>query len=118
MDFYKVPVEQVIVVYDDMDIEKGTMKIRKKGGAGSHNGMKSVISQIGSEGFPRIRIGIGAPLHPHDRINYVLEKLSKEEYTILEQGIQKASMAIIDMLKSGIDHAMNQYNETIRKETR
>lgn len=118
VDFYKVPVEQVIVVYDDMDIEKGTMKIRKKGGAGSHNGMKSVISQIGSEGFPRIRIGIGAPLHPHDRINYVLEKLSKEEYTILEQGIQKASMAIIDMLKSGIDHAMNQYNETIRKETR
>ena len=118
VDFYKVPVEQVIVIYDDMDIEKGTMKIRKKGGAGSHNGMKSVISQIGSEGFPRIRIGIGAPLHPHDRINYVLEKLSKEEYTILEQGIQKASMAIIDMLKSGIDHAMNQYNETIRKETR
>lgn len=51
-------------------------------------------------------------------MNYVLEKLSKEEYTILEQGIQKASMAIIDMLKSGIDHAMNQYNETIRKETR
>ncbi len=118
VDFYKVPMEQVIVIYDDMDIEKGTMKIRKKGGAGSHNGMKSVISQIGSEGFPRIRIGIGAPLHPHDRINYVLEKLSKEEYTILEQGIQKASMAIIDMLKSGIDHAMNQYNETIRKETR
>lgn len=118
VDFYKVPVEQVIVIYDDMDIEKGTMKIRKKGGAGSHNGMKSVISQIGSEGFPRIRIGIGAPLHPHDRMNYVLEKLSKEEYTILEQGIQKASMAIIDMLKSGIDHAMNQYNETIRKETR
>lgn len=64
VDFYKVPVEQVIVIYDDMDIEKGTMKIRKKGGAGSHNGMKSVISQIGSEGFPRIRIGIGAPLHP------------------------------------------------------
>lgn len=118
VDFYKVPVEQVIVIYDDMDIEKGIMKIRKKGGAGSHNGMKSVISQIGSEGFPRIRIGIGAPLHPHDRMNYVLEKLSKEEYTILEQGIQKASMAIIDMLKSGIDHAMNQYNETIRKETR
>ncbi len=118
VDFYKVPVEQVIVIYDDMDIEKGTMKIRKKGGAGSHNGMKSVISQIGSEGFPRIRIGIGAPLRPHDRMNYVLEKLSKEEYTILEQGIQKASMAIIDMLKSGIDHAMNQYNETIRKETR
>ncbi len=118
VDFYKIPMEQVIVIYDDMDIEKGTMKIRKKGGAGSHNGMKSVISQIGSEGFPRIRIGIGAPLHPHDRMNYVLEKLSKEEYTILEQGIQKASMAIIDMLKSGIDHAMNQYNETIRKETR
>ena len=53
-----------------------------------------------------------------DRINYVLEKLSKEEYTILDRGIQKASMAIIDMLKSGIDHAMNQYNETIRKEAR
>lgn len=64
VDFYKIPMEQVIVIYDDMDIEKGTMKIRKKGGAGSHNGMKSVISQIGSEDFPRIRIGIGAPLHP------------------------------------------------------
>ncbi len=53
-----------------------------------------------------------------DRINYVLEKLSKEEYTILDRGIQKASMAISDILKNGIDHAMNQYNETIRKETR
>ena len=74
--------------------------------------------KFGSESFPRIRIGIGTPKHPQDRINYVLAKLPQEEYTILEQGIKKASMAVVDILKNGIDHAMNQYNETIGKETR
>lgn len=102
--------EQVIVIYDDMDLEKGTMKIRKKGGAGSHNGMKSVVAELGDENFPRVRIGIGTPEHPHDRINYVLAKLPQEEYSILREGIEKASTAIEDMFKNGIDHAMNYYN--------
>lgn len=110
VDFYKVPIEQVIVIYDDMDIEKGTIKIRKKGGPGSHNGMKSVQKELASDNFPRVRIGIGTPTYQNDRINYVLAKIPEEEYTILEQGIKKAVTAVVDIVKNGIDHAMNQYN--------
>ena len=71
VDFYKIPMEQLIVIYDDMDIEKGVMKIRKKGGSGSHNGMKSVQKELGKDTFPRIRIGIGTPTYKNDKINLV-----------------------------------------------
>ncbi len=102
--------EQVIVIYDDMDIEKGMIKIRKKGGPGSHNGMKSVQKELGTDTFPRVRIGIGKPTYKNDMINYVLSKIPEEEYNILEQGIKKASMAVADIIKNGMDYAMNQYN--------
>ena len=110
VDFYKVPLEHVIVIYDDIDIEKGKMKIRKKGGPGTHNGMKSVQKELASDTFPRIRIGIGTPAYKNDMINYVLGKIPEEEYLILEQGIKKAATAVSDIIKNGIDHAMNQYN--------
>lgn len=109
-NFYKIDKENIIVIYDDMDIEKGTMKIRKKGGPGNHNGMKSVVQEINTDEFPRIRIGIGTPEYKNDMVNYVIGNISDDEYKILEGGVNKATEAIPAILKYGIDKAMNQYN--------
>lgn len=110
VDFYKVEKENILVIYDDMDIEPGTIKIRKKGSAGGHNGMKSIIQMLGTEEFPRIRIGIGRPEHNGDEINYVIGTIPKEEIPKLEEGTEKAKEAIIEILKNGIDKAMNKFN--------
>lgn len=110
VNFYKVSKKEILVIYDDMDIEKGEMKIRKKGGPGNHNGMKSVIQELGTEEFARIRIGIGTPLYKDDKINYVIGHVGEKEYEILEKGVQKATLAIEEILKNGIDAAMNMYN--------
>lgn len=93
-----------------MDIEIGTIKIRKKGGAGSHNGMKSVVSELGTTDFARIRIGIGTPTYKNDMINYVLGHIPDDEYEILKKGIETASNAVEEIIKNGIDKAMNKYN--------
>lgn len=110
MDYYGIEPEDLIVIYDDMDIEKGTMKIRKKGGPGSHNGMKSVVENLQTTNFARIRIGIGRPEHNQDKINFVIGKLPKEEQDMLEAGVQKAAEAIPVILSEGIDNAMNRCN--------
>lgn len=108
--FYKVEEAKIIVIYDDMDVDKGEIKIRKKGGAGSHNGMKSVVAELGIQDFARIRVGIGRPNHEEDKINYVIGQLTKEEADCLEQGKVEAKEAVEMILKKGIDFAMNQYN--------
>lgn len=111
MNFYKIELKDLIVIYDDMDIEPGKIKIRKKGGAGSHNGMKSVIQNINSEEFARIRVGIGKPKYENDRINYVIGKnIPEEEREKLENGTDQAKNAITEIIKNGIDSAMNKFN--------
>ena len=111
IQFYKIDLENVIVIYDDMDVEPGKIKIRKKGGPGSHNGMKSVIQNLNSEEFTRIRVGIGTPEYKNDRIQYVIGKiLSKEDKEKLNIGTDKAKDAIIEMIKNGVDSAMNKFN--------
>lgn len=110
VDFYKVDSENVLVIYDDMDIEPGTIKIRKKGSAGGHNGMKSIIRMLGTEEFSRIRIGIGRPEHNGDEINYVIGAIPDEEIPKLEEGTENAKEAIIEILRNGIDSAMNKFN--------
>ena len=108
--FYKIEKKQIIIIYDDMDIEPGKIKIRKKGSSGGHNGIKSIISNLGTEEFPRIRIGIGRPQYPGDQINYVIGSIPDEEKIILDQGAEKAAKAVIEILKNGIDKAMNKMN--------
>lgn len=88
----------------------GIIKIRKKGSAGTHNGMKSVINSIGTEEFTRIRIGIGKPEYDQDMINYVIGKIPKEDEEILNEGVTKAVDSLNEILKNGIDRAMNKYN--------
>ena len=114
MDYYKEPVESLLVIYDDADIPAGTVRIRKKGGAGTHNGMRSVVSCLGDEDFPRVRIGIGSQ-DDKDLAAHVLGGFSSDEIQIMREAVLTAVSAIECMLADGIDIAMNEYNS--RKET-
>lgn len=110
VNFHKIPLENVLVIYDDMDVEVGKIKIRKKGRPGTHNGAKSVVNELASEEFPRIRVGIGKPVGEYDGIEYVIGELTEEQYNALEEGINKAAEAISYCIIKGIDLAMNKYN--------
>lgn len=110
MNFYKISPENIIVIYDDLDIEPGIIKIRKKGGAGTHNGMKSVVHEIQTENFPRIRIGIGNPKYKNDLLNFILTRIPDDEYEVLQQAQENAAKAVEEIMKNGIDSAMNKYN--------
>ena len=110
LDFYKVDYSNLLVIYDDIDVEPGKVKIRTKGGPGTHNGMKSVVKEIGTEEFPRIRVGIGQPIIKLAMIDYVIGYVPEKELTILEEGIEKAEQAIEEILKHGINYAMNKFN--------
>ena len=109
MHFYKLEPENLIVIYDDIDIELGTLRIRKFGSAGTHNGMKSVVYQLQSDRFPRIRIGIGNQ-KKGDLVDFVIGGFSKEEVPVLEETVTKAVGAIECMLESDVDIAMNRFN--------
>lgn len=108
--YYHIPNENVIIIYDDIDLAPSIVKIRKKGGAGTHNGMKSVVFELNSQDFPRVRIGTGVPKDKSELINYVIGKLSKEDYSVLEPGILKGANAVEEILSKGIDNAMNIIN--------
>lgn len=110
MNFYKIKEDELIVIFDDLDIEPGIIKIRKKGSSGTHNGMKSVIHEIQTENFTRIRVGIGNPKYKNDLLNYILTRISDEEYKILESATENAAKAVNEIIKNGIDSAMNKYN--------
>lgn len=108
--FYKIDLQDLIVVYDDMDIEISKIRIRKSGSPGSHNGMKSIVNILADDRFPRVRVGIGKPEYEDDLINYVIGAIPEEEKEGLEEGIEKAKEALKELLKNGIDSAMNKYN--------
>ena len=108
--FYKIPIENIIIIYDDIDTKAGKIKIRKKGSSGGHNGMKSVIYRLNTEEFPRVRIGIGSPEERDNLIEYVISKISNEEYKLLYEGIKMGADAIVELLQDGIDIAMNKFN--------
>ena len=110
VNYYKISLDKVIIIYDDIDIVSGTVKIRKKGGAGTHNGMKSVVHHLNSTEFPHIRIGTGFPIEGVNLIEYVLCKLPKDEYMILSKGLETGVKAVEKIIKDGIDNAMNVIN--------
>ena len=109
-NFYKIEPENIIIIYDDIDIETGITKIRKKGGPGTHNGMKSVVHELNTTEFPRIRVGTGSKEKITDLIGYVVSKVNEEEYEKLKVGINKAVEAVTEILKIGIDRAMSKLN--------
>lgn len=109
-NFYKEEIDKLIIIYDDIDIDIEKIRIRKEGSPGSHNGMKSVVHFLNREDFPRIRVGIGKPEYEDDMINYVIGAIPEEEKEKLEIGMEKAKEAVIEIMKNGIDSAMNKYN--------
>lgn len=110
--YYNVEPEHLIVIYDDIDIPLTAIRIRKSGGPGTHNGMKSVVQELGIRSFPRIRIGVGSVSKEEDLVNRVIGKVPKEEQRLLETTVEKAAEAVIDIIKLGIDTAMNRHNYT------
>jgi PTH1 family peptidyl-tRNA hydrolase len=106
----EIMLEKLLIIYDDFDIPLGEIRIRKEGGAGTHKGMTSIIQELGSSAFPRIRIGIGPLPEGADAVEYVLSPFSKEEKPRLEASLAKASDALALILAGEIDKAMNQFN--------
>lgn len=109
-NFYKIEFDKLIVIYDDVDIEPGKIRIRKSGSPGSHNGMKSIVQYLNSDKFPRIRVGIGKPKENVDMIHHVIGPISEEEKNMLNGGTDKAKEALIELIKNGINSAMNKFN--------
>lgn len=114
--YYDVPRENVIVIYDDLDLPIESIRIRKAGGPGTHNGMKSVVQQLGITDFPRIRIGIGAAKEDEDVIDRVIGKVPKSEQAMLDEAAKKAAEAALDIIRIGIDNAMNKHNHTVKND--
>ena len=111
VNFYKIPLKNILVVYDDMDTEIGDIRVRAKGGPGTHNGMKSVVSELETEDFSRIRVGIGRPKAGTDIMEYVIGNIPDEEYMKLQESQEKAVEAIVYFLENGIDNTMNIFNK-------
>ena len=108
MDYYKKTPDDVIVIYDDMDLDLAKVRIRKNGSSGGHNGIKSIIACLNTQEFKRIRIGIGP--HPQDAIDYVLGCFSKKEQAALDNVLMKSTNMIEDLIIKGMDYLMNNYN--------
>lgn len=110
-DWYKLSVDDVLVVYDDLDLAVGRLRLRKSGSAGGHNGMKSIIAHLGGQDFPRLRLGIGkSELSGTNTVSHVLGKFTPEEKPLIKSAIKLAVEAIEVSLEKGIEQAMNQYN--------
>lgn len=110
-DYFKIdPEKELIVIYDDIDLEPGQIRIRKKGSAGGHNGIKSIIAHLGTNEFPRIKVGVGEKPKGWDLADYVLGKFSGEDAGRIDEAAADASSAVKIILTQDIDAAMNQFN--------
>ncbi len=111
MNFYKIPIEKVIVCYDDISLEPSKLRIRRKGSDGGHNGIKSIIYLTGKDTFPRIKLGVGAkPSKDYDLAAWVLSGFTKEEIPLMHEGADKAVSCLELMVRGRIDEAMNKFN--------
>ena len=109
--FYKIPAERVIVVFDDMSLPIGKLRVKRNGSAGGHNGIKSIISKLGTDQFPRVKIGIGAPPHPdYDVIDWVIGKLNDTDFKIINEAAAVALDAVEEIIENGVNSAMNKFN--------
>lgn len=110
-EFYKIPPEKVIVIYDDISLATGTLRIRRKGSAGGHNGIKSIIANLGSDAFPRLKIGVGERSDPDsDLKDHVLGKFSKEDLAAVRKAMEKAVDALPYIVTEHTEEAMNLFN--------
>ena len=111
MNYYKVdPESELIVVYDDISLAPGQIRIRKKGSAGGHNGIKNIIANLGTDHFMRVKVGVGENPPPRAPADYVLSPFTKDERPLVNLALEHAAKAIEQMLNGDVDSAMNEYN--------
>lgn len=109
--FYKIPPDHVLVVSDDVALPLGKLRIRAGGSAGGHNGLKNIIAHLGTDQFPRIRVGVGAPEHPdHEMIDWVIGKFSPAEKKVVDEAVARALDAVLCVIERGVNEAQNRYN--------
>ena len=109
--FYKVPPERVLVISDDVSLPLGKLRIRASGSAGGHNGLKNIIAHLGTDAFPRIKVGVGAPAHPeHEMVDWVIGNFSGEEKKVVRQALEKVIEAVECVVEKGVGEAQNRYN--------
>lgn len=119
LSWYKLDASDLIVAHDDMDLPVGMIRLRKKGSAGGHNGMKSILYHVKDENFPRVRIGVGHPVHEHEQvIRHVLSPFSAEDAQKIREIIDYLLPAVECIITEGIDLAMNKYNPKKAKKTK
>lgn len=110
-DFYKIPPEHVLVIFDDISLPVGALRIRPKGSAGGQNGVKSIINMMGSEQFPRIKVGVGAKPHPdYDLADWVLSNVTEEELPAMNDAVERAVLAVSELIANGVPAATQKYN--------
>ena len=109
-DYYKIPAENIIVIYDDISLDVGQLRIREKGSAGGHNGIKNIILHLGTEVFPRIKVGVGEKPKGWDLADYVLGRYSAEDRKIIDEAQKEAAEAVKMMVMDDVRGAMNRYN--------
>ena len=114
VNYFKIdPETELIVIYDDIDLDPGQLRIRKQGSAGGHNGIKDIIRQLGTEKFLRIKVGVGAKPKGWDLADHVLGRFSTEDRKLVDEAIGKAAKAVDIMIEQGADAAMNEYNRKV-----
>lgn len=111
--FYKLPVENILVAHDDLDLPFGTLRIRPGGGPGGQKGVASAIEHLGTKDFPRLRMGIGRPPGRMDPADYVLQNFSKDEASALPEILDRAEQAVLEFIRNGLDSAMNKFNGSV-----
>jgi len=117
MNFYKVPADDLIVVYDDVNLDVGRIRIRPKGGSGGHNGLTSVIRHAGTEDFTRIRVGVGRGRSAGDLVSHVLRRFAPDDRERMEGAIERAGKAVYTVLESGTETAMNRFNSAVQEQS-
>ena len=111
-DFYKIPAERVIILHDEISFDPGIIRIRRKGSAGGHNGLKSLIAHLGSDEFPRIKIGVGKKPNPeYDLVDFVLGKFPESDLSLIENRFSDIESAVKEIVEGKIDSAMNKYSK-------
>jgi PTH1 family peptidyl-tRNA hydrolase len=110
MNYYQIPLEKLLIIYDDIDLSPGDVRIRQRGSAGTHNGMRSIIQHLGSPEFSRIRIGIGKPKLGFELVHFVLGHFAKTEIPFMKNAVMEAAKGVDYFVESGVDLAMNRIN--------
>ncbi|HCT63991.1 MAG TPA: aminoacyl-tRNA hydrolase [Lachnospiraceae bacterium] len=116
--FYKISIEDIVIIYDDISLPVGSTRIREKGSAGGHNGMKNIIAHLGTDNFIRIRVGIGAKPNGWDLADYVLSRFEKGDEPLILSGYERAAKAVEIIVKDGIQAAMNQTNMSAKADAK